>query len=636
MINTIYFTNTEIVITEGTYSKKVPKIKKRVVVEMPEGAVKDGEILDLISLTHAINGEIKKNKMKGTGVIFSTQLVDIDAIPISVPYVKGRLDQAVNMKLSESYLGITENNYIDYKINKIENNLCSGVAIIAPKTLLNTYYKLAVNMGIKLLKIDYIGNVLHKNLLLEDHELNKKTYLIADTSGSSIQVHLISNNLLAMSRNEFGSMVALGTEEKIDEYVFDPRLTIIDEDQEKVLLAYTTIKEGIEDLKTFNMAQTTLFKRFSEGSEISPELLNNLESSLKSIHDMLIDYSTYCKSDIDFDGEIEKVLMRFNSMQEQSDWIENLFKKTQKMNSSFFKSIEEVMELIKTNISETILILDKYIVTKIDKSKEERNSLINRTCRQVANLISIADLSGDFPDIEKLYVYGIELDATEKKLVEKNIPSLSVIGVANYRDFTRDDDGISYGILYNEYRYLKDIDLSKQIEKNDKASRNNIDNIVFGLGGVMIFGIFAFMALSGFYKFQTYQMNQTIEDNNRYMEKNKEITRIVQTEQELNSALEESKNFEDYFNTINFDLNKERTNVEKYANGVSLIELGIDTNFLATGKVFAPSLAPISLFLETLSKNGYSEVVLNDTAVKDNGYEVGFTYRYQVETKEKK
>lgn len=188
MINTLYFTNNEIVISQGTYSKKNPKIKKRFVLDMPEEAVKDGELLDITKIAHLVSATLKKNKMKANNLVLLTQHADINVVPIQIPYVKGRLDQAVNMKLSESYLGVGENNYIDYKIGRIEKNICYGVAVISPKTILNSYYKLSVKLGCRLQGIDYIGNVLFKALAFDDRTLLKKTMLIADVTNDNIQI----------------------------------------------------------------------------------------------------------------------------------------------------------------------------------------------------------------------------------------------------------------------------------------------------------------------------------------------------------------------------------------------------------------------------------------------------------------
>ncbi|MEG3033755.1 MAG: hypothetical protein RR813_11210, partial [Enterococcus sp.] len=68
MINTIYFTKDKIIIAQGTYSKRIPKIKKEVTIDLPENVVVDGEILDMVKLTHLISTTLKKEKMKTNSV----------------------------------------------------------------------------------------------------------------------------------------------------------------------------------------------------------------------------------------------------------------------------------------------------------------------------------------------------------------------------------------------------------------------------------------------------------------------------------------------------------------------------------------------------------------------------------------
>lgn len=634
MINTLYFTNTEIVITQGTYSKKKPKIKKRIVLDMPEDAIKNGELLDITKLAHLVSAALKKNKMKANSVILMTQHADINVVPIQIPYVKGRLDQAINMKLSESYLGVSENNYIDYKISKIDKNICYGVAIISPKAILNSYYKLSVKIGCGLKSIDYIGNVLFKNLALDDRNLLKKTILITDVTDNNIQVHLINNGQLVMSRNEFGSNISFGQEEAREaDFVFDPRVKIVDEDENAVQNAYMDIQSGIEDLISFNTAQATLFKRFAKSSDKPEEYLINLESTINEIADNLVDLCSMCKIPLNLD-EIEKTIVKFNEIKDNVDHIENSFMTTEKMNQSFYGEIVEIINLCDVEIKSVLEILDKYIVKKVDKDKEIREQLLNRACKQIANLMYVADLSGDFPDVEKLYFHGMQLNAKEKKLVENNMLNNNAIEVSNYSTYSHDEDPISSGLLYNEYRYFRDLDIGRQIEKNDKANRGNLDNVVFGIGGIMIFGVITLTGLAGFNKYQIYSMNQKIKENEVYMEKNKNISTIIAKLDSLSAALVEVKNYEEYFSVVNYDLNDVKNELDTLAKDVEIKDIGIDASFLVTCRVTSTKLEYISRYLEDLNKADFQNVVVIGTEVTESGFSITFTFNYEGVTKE--
>lgn len=613
MINTIYFTKDKAIIAQGVYSKRIPKIKKQVIIDLPENCVVDGEILDMVKLSHLLSTTLKKEKMKTTSVIFGIQNKNISAINLTFPNVKKQLLQTVEMRLSESYIGITEGNYISYKLDKIEGNMCSGFATVTPKAILDSYYTLSMNIECKLVGIDYLGNVMQKILLMNEKEFSKKTYMVVDATNDDVYAYLYSNGSLAMTRNENGTSIYGVEAPDEEEFMFDSRIPITDEDQEIVRDRYKDLSAGLEDLSSFMIAQHVYYKRYIASDKNTQEEISSIMFNMKTFEEILESLKLTVKKPMDFDQVVENVHLTNNrDLLTKMQKCKELLNKFKVLECPFEIDIENYVSDLISKVQSIVEVFEKYFVLQTDQKRIERKQLIQRLCQVSINLVRNADFSGDYTDVEDLYVLGLNLNSKEKKIIENNLNVNYVINIHNYETYLLENTSLSIGLLNNDASVGNDLDLAISMEKNDRINRTNYDNILFGIGGIGLFAVFTIVALSGYYYFSTSQMNQKINVNEKFIADNQEVFKLVDKKNELTNQVNEVKNYEDYFEASNTNLSAIEKQFSGLSNSVKISDLSIDDSFLITMKVGSDNLTNISKYTETLFAEGYTDATYKD------------------------
>ena len=153
-------------IVEMDYQSKKPKIYKCLEMDTPAGAVDDGYLRATAreELADAIRATLKANKVHTKRVLFTVFSTKIITREVVLPAVKVHQIQAVVESNLSEYFPIELD---DYKIshmliNTIREGNNAGkhkvLVIAAEKVLLQGYEKLADEMGLNIVDIDYIGN----------------------------------------------------------------------------------------------------------------------------------------------------------------------------------------------------------------------------------------------------------------------------------------------------------------------------------------------------------------------------------------------------------------------------------------------------------------------------------------------
>lgn len=643
MINALIFKEKEMILSCGTYSKNKPRIKKEVTLAYPKNSYINGDILERNALADVIVAALKKEKMKGVELIVGIQHPEINIVEISVPYVKGKIMQAVNVKLSERFIGITEENYISYKISKIEGNMCYGMASIVPHRILQEYYALSMKVGLPLKAIDYIGNIFYKTMHLEDKGLAKEAFIVAETDANEVYAHLYHDGVLKSTRNENGKHILVQDEPMTDDFVFQNRLSFTEEDIDEVTSLYKKVKQGVDDMYAVRSTLEIFFYRYNdelrqenaEDDEASiksseQKLSNETEASLKQIDSSLIDIRSLCNASLDFEEKQQKnTQQNFHKLKVSLQKLNADFKSIEQIQTSFLKGMQEILASVLTDVQQITEIFDRYVLNNVDQEKMDRRSLMQNICKVVNHIIVMADMSQNYPEIATVYVEGMILDKNEKTLIEQNLGKYYPIKVKNYENAISDVTYPYLGIYYNDYNYFKDLDLAVNMEKNDKINRTKYDNIILGIGGIMVFGVICIFGLWGYNQYDIYRLNSDIEKNNQYINSNKSINDVVSKEKKLRDSVEEVEKFQDYFSLANMDMETIYDDLQGIGgSNVEVVQLSIDPNFVVTMKLKAKTLESISAFLEKLTENKYQAVSYDSVVLNEGKYEVNAHYQY--------
>lgn len=153
-------------IVEMDYQSKKPKVYKCIEMDTPAGAVDDGYLRASAreELADAIRDTLKANKVHTKRVLFTVFSTKIITREVVLPAIKVHQIQAVIESNLSEYFPIDLD---DYKIshmliNTIRDGNNAGkhkvLVIAAEKVLLQGYEKLADEMGLNIMDIDYIGN----------------------------------------------------------------------------------------------------------------------------------------------------------------------------------------------------------------------------------------------------------------------------------------------------------------------------------------------------------------------------------------------------------------------------------------------------------------------------------------------
>lgn len=644
MINALVFKEKEMILSCGTFSKNKPRIKKQVSLAYPKSSYANGDILDRNALADVIVAALKKEKMKGVELLMGIQHPQINIVEISVPYVKGKIMQAVNVKLSERFIGITDENYIAYKISKIEGNMCYGMASIVPHKLLQEYYALSMKVGLPLKAIDYIGNIFYKTMHLENTELANEAFIIAETDANEVYAHLYHEGVLKSTRNENGNQILVQDEPLTDDFVFQNRLSFTEEDIEEISELYKKVKQGVEDMYAVRSTLEIFFYRYNdsvtqdgEANHVSrsdekdeQKISNETETALKQIDGSLIDIRNLCNVSLDFDEKQQKNTQRnFQKLKVSLQKLHAEFKGVEQVQTSFLKGMQEILASVLMNVQQITEIFDRYVLNTVDQKKMDRRNLMQNICKVANHIIVMADMSQNYPEIATVYIEGMILDKNEKTLIEQNLGKYYPIKVKNYENAISDVSYPYLGIYYNDFNYFKDLDLAVNMEKNDKINRSKYDNIILGIGGVMIFGVICIFGLWGYNQYDTYRLNADIVKNNQYINQNKGINDIVSKEKKLRDNVDEVEQFQDYFAAANIDMETIYDQLENIAGSkIEITQISIDPNFVVTINIKAKTLDSISAFMEDLTENKYQAASYDSVVLNDGKYEVSAHFQY--------
>lgn len=157
-------------IVEMDYQAKKPKVYKCVELKTPEGAVRDGYLNPgrRESLKDAVRAVLKENKIRTKRVLFTVFSGKIITREIILPGVKVHQINAIIESNVTEYFPIELS---DYKITHLhistfregENVGKHKVLVIAAeKVLLEGYEKLAEEIGLNIVDIDYAGNSVYQ------------------------------------------------------------------------------------------------------------------------------------------------------------------------------------------------------------------------------------------------------------------------------------------------------------------------------------------------------------------------------------------------------------------------------------------------------------------------------------------
>ena len=157
-------------IVEMDFQKKKPKVYRCLEIPTPEDAVKDGYINPLMAdeLTEAIKKALTDNKIRTKRVLFTVFSGKIISREILLPAVKvHQIGAVINANITDYFpIELTDYKISYFHIKTFKEGESAGkhkvLVVAAEKELLEGYDKLATDLGMYIVDIDYMGNSIYQ------------------------------------------------------------------------------------------------------------------------------------------------------------------------------------------------------------------------------------------------------------------------------------------------------------------------------------------------------------------------------------------------------------------------------------------------------------------------------------------
>lgn len=187
------------------------EIKEAYKVKTPKGAISDGKIMDIKQVKNILFDVLKDiEKVKeGTCTIQSTETITREMV---LPVFKPQdMNQMIEMEIYQSFPIDLEDYIVEHKVTHefMEDHIKKATIMAAalPKKIVDDYLQLLAELKLKPIAIDIHSNAISKlfaedrnNKINEIHETRDKTIVLLDMGYHQINLHIISNGILKVSR----------------------------------------------------------------------------------------------------------------------------------------------------------------------------------------------------------------------------------------------------------------------------------------------------------------------------------------------------------------------------------------------------------------------------------------------------
>lgn len=199
-------------ICEISYGKKIVTVYNTVMFENPENTVEDAVIVDGSVYVPELRSRLREAKIKCKDAVFVLTSNKILSREITIPDMKDRL--------IEDYIEGEKGQYFPMDISDHKLTYCITdrdaeskevklIVYAAPNDLVRAYQELAGELGLKIVKLDYMGNTEYKHLQANNSDSKLDFYLEINESNTLITI--LENGRYALQRNmNFGILQLAG------------------------------------------------------------------------------------------------------------------------------------------------------------------------------------------------------------------------------------------------------------------------------------------------------------------------------------------------------------------------------------------------------------------------------------------
>ncbi len=201
-------------ICEVDFKVKNPRVYSSFTIRTPKGVYEDGYIKRTDEFATVLDEELVKQGIKTKQVVFSISSTKIANREVYIPFVKENKIFNLLVANSRDYFPVDISDYqLAYNIldtvTTEDNKQYKLLVLAAPKDLLESYYALAVKVGLTIVALDYSGNSI---VPIVRNACTDEVTMVIKVDERSTMLTVFQNRNIVLQRNvAYGSDIAIAT-----------------------------------------------------------------------------------------------------------------------------------------------------------------------------------------------------------------------------------------------------------------------------------------------------------------------------------------------------------------------------------------------------------------------------------------
>lgn len=228
-------------INSNSYSDKLVKFGR---VELPEGIVKNGEILNSEKIIEILKNLKNKEKIDFVRLGIDESKVFQYVIEIPVEKIKN-IKQIVEASVGEYSENSFKNFEVDYEIIDSNSKKLKVSVFVSKKSVINNYVSVFEKSKIKIVSIEPVGNAIVRALVD-----NNKNYLIVDIGKKKTDLHFVCSG-----KNIFSKEIFFGGDTITNSLVNKLNISVFEAENKKIKLG---LSKSFENKDLFEILMPTM------------------------------------------------------------------------------------------------------------------------------------------------------------------------------------------------------------------------------------------------------------------------------------------------------------------------------------------------------------------------------------------
>jgi len=181
------------------------RIQKYATVPTPPDAIKDGVVVDLVSITAALKSLFKENGLHASAAMIAVSGGSVVVRQVRMPKMaEATLRKSIKFEASRYVPSSVEDSYIEFEIiGAADENQMDVLMVAAPKDVVESRLHACESAGLEVESVDIEAFAMYRSLVEADldNEWADKTVALVDIGSATTNISVVSMSIFAMTRS---------------------------------------------------------------------------------------------------------------------------------------------------------------------------------------------------------------------------------------------------------------------------------------------------------------------------------------------------------------------------------------------------------------------------------------------------